>query len=168
MHARARPPAGRARHNKDVYAYIALRHSIKKDHLYISFQKQIDEVLEEVGLEPETQLRYPHEFSGGQRQRVAIARALILKPEIIIFDEPTSALDVTIQKQVVELLLKLQKRHSLSYMFISHDISLIGMTCHSMMVMKDGKIVERGTTQEILKNPNDAYTKDLISAANRK
>jgi len=134
----------------------------------LALQKQIDEVLEEVGLEPETQLRYPHEFSGGQRQRVAIARALILKPEIIIFDEPTSALDVTIQKQVVELLLKLQKRHSLSYMFISHDISLIGMTCHSMMVMKDGKIVERGTTQEILKNPNDAYTQDLISAANRK
>ena len=121
-----------------------------------------------MGLEPETQLRYPHEFSGGQRQRVAIARALILKPEIIIFDEPTSALDVTIQKQVVELLLKLQKRHSLSYMFISHDISLIGMTCHSMMVMKDGKIVERGTTREILRNPNDAYTQDLISAANRK
>ena len=134
----------------------------------LALQKQIDEVLEEVGLEPETQLRYPHEFSGGQRQRVAIARALILKPEIIIFDEPTSALDVTIQKQVVELLLKLQKRHSLSYMFISHDISLIGMTCHSMMVMKDGKIVERGTTREILRNPNDAYTQDLISAANRK
>ena len=134
----------------------------------LALQKQIDEVLKEVGLESETQLRYPHEFSGGQRQRVAIARALILKPEIIIFDEPTSALDVTIQKQVVELLLKLQKRHSLSYIFISHDISLIGMTCHSMMVMKDGKIVERGTTQEILKNPNDAYTQDLISAANRK
>ena len=112
--------------------------------------------------------RRPGELSGGQQQRVAIARALILKPEIIIFDEPTSALDVTIQKQVVELLLKLQKRHSLSYMFISHDISLIGMTCHSMMVMKDGKIVERGTTQVILKNPNDAYTQDLISAANRK
>ncbi len=130
--------------------------------------QKVSEVLIEVGLDPDTQVRYPHEFSGGQRQRIAIARALILKPKIIIFDEPTSALDVTIQKQIVELLLKLQERHELSYIFISHDISLIGMVCHSIMIMKDGKIVEKDSVQNILSKPAHVYTKSLIEAANRK
>ena len=121
-----------------------------------------------MGLEADFQDRYPHEFSGGQRQRIAIARALILRPEVIIFDEPTSALDVTVQKQIIELLLNLQQRHGLSYIFISHDISLIGTVCHTMFVMKDGEIVEMGSVQRILDTPSDAYTQTLINAANRK
>ena len=133
----------------------------------ILYQK-VSEVLKEVGLEPDTQGRYPHEFSGGQRQRIAIARALILNPKIIIFDEPTSALDVTVQRQIVELLLKLQGRHEFSYIFISHDISLIGMVCHSIMIMKDGEIVEKDSAQKILGKPSHVYTKSLIEAANRK
>ena len=131
-------------------------------------QQRVTDVLEEVGLEADFQDRYPHEFSGGQRQRIAIARALILRPEVIIFDEPTSALDVTVQKQIIELLLNLQQRHGLSYIFISHDISLIGTICHTMFVMKDGEIVEMGSVQKILDTPSDAYTQKLINAANRK
>lgn len=133
-----------------------------------SLQQRVTEVLEEVGLEANFQDRYPHEFSGGQRQRIAIARALILRPEVIIFDEPTSALDVTVQKQIIDLLLNLQERHGLSYIFISHDISLISNVCHTMFVMKDGKIVEFGTVQKILNTPSNAYTQTLIDAANRK
>ena len=133
-----------------------------------SLQQRVTEVLEEVGLKANFQDRYPHEFSGGQRQRIAIARALILRPEVIIFDEPTSALDVTVQKQIIDLLLNLQERHGLSYIFISHDISLISNLCHNMFVMKDGKIVELGTVQKILNTPSDAYTQTLIDAANRK
>ena len=133
-----------------------------------SLQQRVTDVLEEVGLEADFQDRYPHEFSGGQRQRIAIARALILRPEVIIFDEPTSALDVTVQKQIIELLLNLQQRHGLSYIFISHDISLIGTVCHTMFVMKDGEIVEMGSVQKILDTPSDAYTQTLINAANRK
>ena len=128
----------------------------------------MSKVLKEVGLEPDTEVRYPHEFSGGQRQRIAIARALILKPKIIIFDEPTSALDVTVQRQIVELLLELQARHELSYIFISHDISLIGMFCHSIMIMKDGEIVEKDSVQNIFGKPSHVYTQSLIRAANRK
>ena len=131
-------------------------------------QQRVTEVLEEVGLESDFQDRYPHEFSGGQRQRIAIARALILRPEVIIFDEPTSALDVTVQRQIIELLLNLQQRHGLSYIFISHDISLIGTVCHTMLVMKDGEIVEMGSVRQILDTPSDAYTQTLINAANRK
>ena len=133
-----------------------------------SLQQRVTDVLEEVGLEADFQDRYPHEFSGGQRQRIAIARALILRPKVIIFDEPTSALDVTVQKQIIELLLNLQQRHGLSYIFISHDISLIGTICHTMFVMKDGEIVEMGSVQKILDTPSDAYTQTLINAANRK
>jgi microcin C transport system ATP-binding protein len=133
-----------------------------------SLQQRVTDVLEEVGLEADFQDRYPHEFSGGQRQRIAIARALILRPEVIIFDEPTSALDVTVQKQIIELLLNLQQRNGLSYIFISHDISLIGTICHTMFVMKDGEIVEMGSVQKILNTPSDAYTQTLINAANRK
>ena len=133
-----------------------------------SLQQRVTDVLEEVGLEADFQDRYPHEFSGGQRQRIAIARALILRPKVIIFDEPTSALDVTVQKQIIELLLNLQQRYGLSYIFISHDISLIGTICHTMFVMKDGEIVEMGSVQKILDTPSDAYTQTLINAANRK
>ena len=128
----------------------------------------VAEVLQEVGLDPAVAGNYPHEFSGGQRQRIAIARALILKPRIILFDEPTSALDMTVQKSLIALLGNLQTRFDLGYLFISHDIALIGSISDEMIVMKDGVVVERGATQDIMQAPAHPYTIDLIAAARRK
>ncbi|RWX80953.1 ABC transporter ATP-binding protein [Neorhizobium lilium] len=121
--------------------------------------------LEEVGLDPAARNRYPHEFSGGQRQRIAIARAIILKPRVVILDEPTSALDRSVQGQVIDLLRTLQQSHKLSYIFISHDLSVVRAISDYLVVMKDGKIVEQGDTQDIFDAPQDAYTKALIGAA---
>ena len=131
-------------------------------------QQNVAAVLEEVGLDPASAERYPHEFSGGQRQRIAIARALIMQPKVILFDEPTSALDMTVQQQLVTLLRELQERHSLSYIFISHDIALIGSMSHRIMVIKDGKVVEEGSAIHILNTPGEPYTRELIGAAQRK
>ncbi|KQT60276.1 MULTISPECIES: ABC transporter ATP-binding protein [unclassified Aureimonas] len=121
--------------------------------------------LEEVGLDPGSRNRYPHEFSGGQRQRVAIARALILKPRVIVLDEPTSALDRSVQGQVIDLLRKLQNEHGLSYIFISHDLSVIRAVADHVLVMKNGRIVEEGPTDAIFDSPREPYTKALIGAA---
>lgn len=121
--------------------------------------------LKEVGLDPDARNRYPHEFSGGQRQRIAIARSMILKPEVVILDEPTSALDRSVQRQVIELLRDLQKAHSLAYVFISHDLSVIRAISDHVIVMKNGKIVEQGATEQIFDVPRDDYTKALIAAA---
>ncbi|OHV77236.1 ABC transporter ATP-binding protein [Rhizobium sp. LCM 4573] len=121
--------------------------------------------LEEVGLDPRTRNRYPHEFSGGQRQRIAIARAMILKPQVVILDEPTSALDRSVQGQVIDLLRQLQDNHGLSYIFISHDLSVVKALSDYVIVMKSGKIVEEGTTDAVFENPADSYTKALIGAA---
>lgn len=121
--------------------------------------------LEEVGLEPDVQDRYPHEFSGGQRQRIAVARALILKPRLLILDEPTSALDMSVQAQIVDLLRDLQRRHQLTYIFISHDLKVVRALSNHVMVMKDGVVVERGTSEEIFEKPKTDYTRKLISAA---
>jgi microcin C transport system ATP-binding protein len=128
-------------------------------------EQKVIEILEEVGINPGSRHRYPHEFSGGQRQRISIARALILKPDLIILDEPTSALDRTIQFQIIDLLKKLQEKYQLSYLFISHDLSVIKALCHKIIVMKDGKIVEFGDIENIYKNPSKEYTKNLISSA---
>lgn len=122
-------------------------------------------VLGEVGLSQDMMHRYPHEFSGGQRQRIAIARALVLKPKVLILDEPTSALDRSVQKQILELLRTLQKRRSLTYLFISHDLSVIRALCHKVVVMKKGKLVEQGVTAQLFSSPQEAYTKELINAA---
>jgi microcin C transport system ATP-binding protein len=122
-------------------------------------------VLQEVGLEPASRHRYPHEFSGGQRQRIAIARALILRPKLIILDEPTSALDRTIQAQIVELLRNLQDKHKLTYIFISHDLKIIKALSHNIIVMKDGKIIEQGSAQAILESPQHPNTQALLNAA---
>jgi microcin C transport system ATP-binding protein len=123
------------------------------------------ETLREVGLDPETRHRYPHEFSGGQRQRIAIARALILKPKLIVLDEPTSALDMSVQAQIVDLLRGLQRRHRLGYLFISHDLRVIRAMSHRVMVLKQGKVVETGTAADIFERPQQAYTQALLSAA---
>ena len=125
----------------------------------------IDQALVEVGLDPDSAERYPHEFSGGQRQRVAIARATVLKPRFVVLDEPTSALDMSVQAQVVELLRELQRRHGLSYLFISHDLRVVRALAHQVMVMKDGKIVEAGPAQELFQRPRHPYTRALMAAA---
>jgi len=121
--------------------------------------------LKEVGLDPETRHRYPHEFSGGQRQRIAIARALILKPKLILLDEPTSALDMSVQAQIVDLLRDLQKKHGFTYLFISHDLRVIRAMSDRVIVMRGGKVVETGTAQQVFEAPREDYTKALLDAA---
>jgi ABC-type microcin C transport system duplicated ATPase subunit YejF len=121
--------------------------------------------LAEVGLDPSTCNRYPHEFSGGQRQRIAIARAIILKPKIVVLDEPTSALDRSVQKQIIELLRRLQDTYDLSYLFISHDLAVVRAMADYILVMKDGKVVEEGETAEIFAAPRELYTRTLMAAA---
>ncbi len=121
--------------------------------------------LEEVGLDPATRHRYPHEFSGGQRQRVAIARAMVLKPRFVVLDEPTSALDMSVQAQIVDLLRDLQARHGLAYLFISHDLKVVRALSNEVIVMKDGRVVEQGPTESIFAAPREAYTRALLAAA---
>ncbi|MBN9244223.1 MAG: ABC transporter ATP-binding protein [Mesorhizobium sp.] len=123
------------------------------------------EALREVGLDPNTRNRYPHEFSGGQRQRIAIARAMILKPKVVVLDEPTSALDRSVQKQIVDLLRRLQADYDLSYLFISHDLSVVRAMADYIIVMKQGRIVEEGPTEAIFDHPQDVYTQTLMAAA---
>ncbi|WP_230851369.1 ATP-binding cassette domain-containing protein, partial [Pseudomonas savastanoi] len=128
-------------------------------------QTAIIEALREVGLDPDTRHRYPHEFSGGQRQRIAIARALVLKPALILLDEPTSALDRTVQRQVVELLRSLQAKYNLTYLFISHDLAVVKALSHQLMVVKQGQVVEQGAAQDIFAAPQHPYTQQLLEAA---
>ena len=131
-----------------------------------AIQLLVDEVMQEVGLDPAVKHRYPHEFSGGQRQRIAIARAMVLKPKLIILDEPTSALDRTVQFQIVQLLKKLQEKYGLAYIFISHDLTVIRAMSHRILVMKQGDIIESGFTDQIFNDPKEAYTRQLLMAAN--
>ncbi|KRB31401.1 microcin ABC transporter ATP-binding protein [Mesorhizobium sp. Root695] len=126
---------------------------------------KVADVLKEVGLDPATRNRYPHEFSGGQRQRVAIARAMVLNPRFVMLDEPTSALDMSVQAQVVDLLRSLQAKHDLAYLFISHDLKVIRALANDVIVMRNGRIVEAGSSQQIFENPQTDYTRALISAA---
>ncbi|MER9486918.1 ABC transporter ATP-binding protein [Mesorhizobium sp. M0563] len=127
--------------------------------------ERVVDVLQEVGLDPATRNRYPHEFSGGQRQRVAIARAMVLNPRFVMLDEPTSALDMSVQAQVVDLLRSLQAKHDLAYLFISHDLRIIRALANEVIVMRNGRIVEAGPSEQIFGNPRTDYTKALISAA---
>jgi microcin C transport system ATP-binding protein len=122
-------------------------------------------MLAEVGLDGAVLSRYPHEFSGGQRQRIAIARAAILQPALLLLDEPTSALDVSVQQQVLELLVGLQRKYGLSYLFITHDLAVIRAMAHRVLVMKDGRVVESGETLALFDAPREAYTRTLLAAA---
>ena len=159
---------------QDPFASLSPRMTVKQiisEGLYLHYPAQKDEndakiakIMHEVGLDPSTQDRYPHEFSGGQRQRIAIARALILNPRVVFLDEPTSALDRAVQAQVIELLRALQRTRKLTYVFISHDMQVIKALSHRIIVMKSGVIVEQGDASKVLSQPSDPYTKTLISS----
>jgi microcin C transport system ATP-binding protein len=128
-------------------------------------RRLVAKALEEVGLDPDSQDRYPHEFSGGQRQRISIARAIVLEPSFVVLDEPTSALDMSVQAQIVDLLRDLQARRGLAYMFISHDLRVVRALSDQVIVMRDGQVVEHGPAQEIFERPRHAYTRALMAAA---
>jgi microcin C transport system ATP-binding protein len=128
-------------------------------------ERRVLAALNDVGLDPDTRFRYPHEFSGGQRQRIALARALVLEPSFIMLDEPTSALDMLIQAQMVDLLRDLQKRRELTYMFISHDLRVVAALASRLLVLRHGKVVEGGAADELFKNPKSDYTRALFAAA---
>jgi microcin C transport system ATP-binding protein len=127
--------------------------------------RRVAEELVEVGLPIDAMNRYPHEFSGGQRQRIAIARAMVLKPRFVVLDEPTSALDMSVQAQIVDLLRKLQNRHGLGYLFISHDLKVVRALAHRLIVLRHGAVVEEGLAAQIFSNPQQPYTRDLMAAA---
>jgi microcin C transport system ATP-binding protein len=128
-------------------------------------EARVIRALTEVGLDPDTRFRYPHEFSGGQRQRIAVARAVVLEPTFVVLDEPTSALDMLIQAQIVDLLRELQQRKNLTYMFISHDLKVVAALASKLIVMRNGKVVEEGPASEIFSRPRSPYTRALFSAA---
>ncbi len=124
----------------------------------------VRDVMFEVGLDPATMDRYPHEFSGGQRQRIAIARGMVLRPKLLVLDEPTSALDMTVQVQIVDLLRNLQRKYGLAYLFISHDLKVVRAMSHKVMVMKRGDVVEYGDVDTLYDNPQSDYTRTLLQA----
>jgi microcin C transport system ATP-binding protein len=161
---------------QDPYSSLSPRMTVEEivgEGLKIHFPKlnrlqrreKIVKVLREVGLDETMLWRYPHEFSGGQRQRIAIARVVILEPKLILLDEPTSALDVSVQKQVLELLRKLQVKHNISYLFITHDLKVVRAMAHRLIVMQTGKLIEQGSTEHIFTNPQHPYTQSLLQAA---
>ncbi|HCK93184.1 MAG TPA: microcin ABC transporter ATP-binding protein [Gammaproteobacteria bacterium] len=127
--------------------------------------RQVTETLTQVELDPDVRFRFPHEFSGGQRQRIAIARALAIKPEFIVLDEPTSALDRTIQKQLIDLLVRLQQETGMTYLFISHDLAVVKAVSHNILVMKDGEVVEQNDARTLFESPQHPYTQALLEAA---
>jgi microcin C transport system ATP-binding protein len=130
-------------------------------------EARVIKALKDVGLDPQTRFRYPHEFSGGQRQRISIARAVVLEPSFVVLDEPTSALDMVFQAQMVDLLRDLQRKRDLTYMFISHDLRVVASLASHLIVMRHGKVVEEGPASELFRNPTSDYTRALFAAAFR-
>jgi len=130
-------------------------------------EARVIRALQDVGLDPETRSRYPHEFSGGQRQRICVARAVVLEPSFVVLDEPTSALDMLFQAQLVDLLRELQRKHDLTYLFISHDLRVVASLASHLIVMRQGKVVEEGPAADLFKNPKSDYTRVLFAAAFR-
>lgn len=129
-----------------------------------ALREQVEQALAEVGLRTGDLGKYPHEFSGGQRQRIAIARALITRPALIVADEPVSALDVSVQAQVLNLMMDLQERHGLSYLFVSHDLAVVKVMCDDVLVLQSGRVVEHGPTAQVLHAPRHLYTQTLLAA----
>ncbi|MDH5212346.1 MAG: ABC transporter ATP-binding protein, partial [Betaproteobacteria bacterium] len=127
-------------------------------------ERRIDAILDQVGLPAGAKRRYPHEFSGGQRQRIAIARALAVEPRLLICDEPTSALDVSVQAQILNLLRELQERLGLAYLFITHNLAVVEYLAHEVAVMTEGRLVEQGSAEQVLRAPRHAYTRALLAA----
>jgi microcin C transport system ATP-binding protein len=161
---------------QDPYGSLSPRMSISdiiEEGLWVHYPKltrgqreeRVIRALQDVGLDPGTRFRYPHEFSGGQRQRIAVARAIVLEPTFVVLDEPTSALDMLIQAQIVELLRALQKRHNLTYMFISHDLRVVAALASRLVVMRHGKVVEEGPAAELFARPQSDYARALLAAA---
>ena len=161
---------------QDPFSSLNPRHTVKqiigegleinrKDLSKEEKENLVKKTLNEVNLDESTLHRFPHEFSGGQRRRIAIARAIIMNPEFILLDEPTSALDLSIQAQIIDLLRSLRRNHNLSYIFISHNLKVIRSLCHYTLVMKDGKVIEEGITKDVLDNPINEYTKQLVQSA---
>ena len=137
----------------------------RRDVLAGARREIVARALAEVGLDPATMDRYPHEFSGGQRQRIAIARAMVLEPRFVVLDEPTSALDMSVQAQIVDLLRDLQAKRGLAYLFISHDLRVVRALASDIVVMREGKVVEAGPAADVFAAPKDAYTQALFAAA---
>jgi microcin C transport system ATP-binding protein len=161
---------------QDPYGSLSPRMSISdiiEEGLWVHFpdlsneerEQKVIRALRDVGLDPATRFRYPHEFSGGQRQRIAVARAIVLEPTFIVLDEPTSALDMLIQAQIVDLLRDLQKRLNLTYLFISHDLRVVAALSSRLIVMRHGKVVEEGPAKELFARPQSDYTRALFAAA---
>ena len=149
---------GRCWHQSSMPLHgIGATHTERRQHVADS--------LREVGLDASSMDRFPHEFSGGQRQRIAIARAMILEPRFVVLDEPTSALDKTVQAQIIELLLSLQRKHKLAYLFISHDLKVVRAMASEVIVMKEGLVVESGPTEQLFDDPQKDYTRALLAAA---
>jgi peptide/nickel transport system ATP-binding protein len=160
---------------QDPYGSLNPRHKISRivaEPLHLeekppkgnALRERVQKLLEEVGLNASDMDKYPHEFSGGQRQRIAIARALITKPKLLVADEATSALDLTVQAQILKLILKMRETHGISVLFITHNIGVVDAICDSVAVMQSGKIVEAGPVRQVLDNPKQEYTKRLLSA----
>jgi microcin C transport system ATP-binding protein len=159
-------PYGSLSPRLSVAEIVAEGLTVQAKRLPLAEQREIvARALIELGLDPGTMDRYPHEFSGGQRQRIAIARAIVLEPKFIVLDEPTSALDMSVQVQIVDLLRDLQARHGLAYVFISHDLRVVRALANEIIVMRGGQVVEQGTATAIFATPKSDYTRALFAAA---